>query len=390
MAAAPGALDGLRVLDLSRFIAGPHCAMVLGDLGADVLKIERLETGEESRSFTPAIDGQSMYFMAVNRNKRSLTLDLKDASDLERLKALVVHADVLVENFRPGTLERLGLGWDVLSALNPRLVLARISGYPIESDLADRPVFDVVAQAATGLMHLTGMPDGRPVPAGVYVIDYGASLYAVSGILAALYARANGSPGQQVNVSLYETGASYLLTGVMEASTGAVIDRNGGRDRYVAPGTTFQTSDGAWIYVIAGSDEHFPRLAQAIGRPDALTDRRFASAQARRDHVDEVEALVAEWVGARKLEEVERTLVEHDVLNARVATPLDFLERARAGEVGRVLDLETGGGSSLPVQASPITLSGTPTTLQHHPPALGDMNDRIDEVLARWDRGQVA
>lgn len=387
MATVPGALDGLRVLDLSRFIAGPHCAMILGDLGADVLKIERPGSGEESRYFTPQMDGQSMYFMAVNRNKRSLTLDLKDSADIERLKSLVVHADVLVENFRPGTLERLGLGWDVLSALNSQLVLARISGYPSDSAYADRPVFDVVAQAATGLMHLTGMPEGRPVPAGVYVIDYGASLYAASGILAALYARSNGHPGQQVLVSLYDTGASYLLTGVMEASLGHVIGRNGGRDRYVAPGTTFRTSDDAWIYIIAGSDEHFPRLAQAIGRPEALTDPRFSSGQARLDHIDEVEALIAEWVGVHTLEEVQRTMVEHDVLNARVATPLDYLERARTGEVGTVLNLDTGGGTSLPVPASPITLSGTPTTLRHHPPPLGDMNDRIEEVLAQWSRG---
>jgi len=389
MEAVPGALDGLRVLDLSRFIAGPHCAMILGDLGADVLKIERPGTGEESRSFTPQQDGQSMYFMAVNRNKRSLTLDLKSPADLDRLKALVAHADVLVENFRPGTLERLGLGWDVLSTINPQLVLARISGYPIGSALESRPVFDVVAQAATGLMHMTGMPDGRPVPAGVYVIDYGASLYAVSGILAALYARANGQPGQQVSVSLYETGASYLLTGVMEASTGHVTNRNGGRDRYVAPGSTFMTSDGAWIYVIAGSDEHFPRLANAIGRPDALADPRFSSGQARLDHVDEVEALIAEWVGARTLEEVERTLVEFDVLNARVATPLDFLDRARSGEVGMVLDLDTGGGSSLPVQASPIAMSLTPTGLHRHPPLLGDTDTGVDEILERWSRSSA-
>ncbi|TIP52102.1 MAG: CoA transferase, partial [Mesorhizobium sp.] len=197
-----GPLDGLKVLDLSRFIAGPYCAMVLGDLGADVAKIERLQGGDDVRALSPKINGESVYFFVFNRNKRSLTLDFRDPESQGLLRRLIAQADVLVENFRPGTMEKMGLGWDEVRKINPRIVMARISGFGQTGARAGEPCFDAIAQALSGLMSLTGEADGPPTIAGTFVVDYATALYSAIGILAAIQERHRTNLGKLVDVSL--------------------------------------------------------------------------------------------------------------------------------------------------------------------------------------------
>ena len=213
---AMGALDGVRVVDLSRFIAGPYCAMLLGDMGADVIKVEPPGRGENSRGFGPFVEGESLYTMVFNRNKRSLTLDLRTEQGKDVLRGLLQKADVLIENFVPGTLEKMGLDWDTLKALNPRLVVTRISGFGQDGPLARKPCFDVIAQTMSGLMDITGEADGRPTMAGTYVVDYSTGLYATIGTLGALQARSRTGAGQVVDVALLDSAMSMLMTAIPE------------------------------------------------------------------------------------------------------------------------------------------------------------------------------
>lgn len=271
-------LDGLRVLDLSRFIAGPYCAMMLGDMGAEVVKIEPPGDGEYARRALPAVEGQSLYTFIVNRNKKSLAIDLRHPEGLATLKALIAKADVLVENFRPGTMEQMGLGWEAVHALNPRLVMARISGFGQDGPLAQKQCFDGVAQAMSGLMDMTGQPDGPPTMIGSFMCDYTTGMYAALGILAALNARHATGVGQLVDVSLLESALSMLMTAIPQHKLfGQTMTRVGSRDRYVAPSNTFQAGDGRYVLMVGGDDNMFPRVLRAMKRPALIEDPRFAT-----------------------------------------------------------------------------------------------------------------
>src|SRR5215475_5640395 len=206
--AAAGALEGIRVVDLSRFIAGPYCAMLLGDMGADVVKVEPPERGETSRTFGPFVEGESLYSMVFNRNKRSLTLDLRSERGKEILRDMLRTADVLIENYVPGTLEKMGFAWETLQTLNPRLIVTRISGFGQSGPLSRKPCFDVIAQTMSGIMEITGEPGGRPTMAGTYVVDYSTALYATIGTLGALQARNRTGNGQLIDVALLDSAMS--------------------------------------------------------------------------------------------------------------------------------------------------------------------------------------
>jgi crotonobetainyl-CoA:carnitine CoA-transferase CaiB-like acyl-CoA transferase len=289
LAGGAGALAGLKVLDLSRFIAGPHCAMILGDLGASVVKVERVQGGDEVRALQPQVGGDSLYFQVFNRNKRSLTLNFRDPGAQDLLRRLIDQADVLIENFRPGTMEKMGLGWPEVHALNPRLVMARISGFGQQGPRSGEPCFDAIAQASSGLMSLTGSPKGPPMVAGTFLVDYSTALYATIGVLSALQHRNASGEGQLVDLSLLGSGISLLLTAIPEqAALGRTMSRVGNRDRYSAPAQTFKTRDGRWVYLLAGNDAHFPRLCKIMQRADLLADQRFATIPARMANVDAI------------------------------------------------------------------------------------------------------
>ncbi|MDN4589399.1 CoA transferase [Xenophilus aerolatus] len=374
-------LDGLRVLDLSRFIAGPYCAMMLGDMGAEVVKIEPPGEGEYARRALPAVEGQSLYTFIVNRNKKSLAIDLRHPEGLATLKALIAEADVLVENFRPGTMEQMGLGWDAVHALNPRLVMARISGFGQDGPLAQKQCFDGVAQAMSGLMDMTGQPDGPPTMIGSFMCDYTTGMYAALGILAALNARHSTGVGQLVDVSLLESALSMLMTAIPQQKLfGQTMTRVGSRDRYVAPSNTFQAGDGRYVLIVGGDDNMFPRVLRAMKRPALIEDPRFATMASRLEHRDAVEGIVADWMLAHGADQIVAWLEAEGVPCAKIARVDEVVDNPQLAHRGAIRDVPFGN-STVPMQGVTIHLSDTPLTIRRPLPRVGEHNA---EVLAAW------
>ncbi|RYF73884.1 MAG: CoA transferase [Comamonadaceae bacterium] len=374
-------LEGLRVLDLSRFIAGPYCAMMLGDMGAEVVKIEPPGAGEYARRAQPSVDGQSLYTFIVNRNKKSLAIDLRNEGGLAVLRELISHADVLVENFRPGTMEQMGLGWDAVHALNPRLVMARISGFGQDGPLADKQCFDGVAQAMSGLMDLTGFPDGPPTMIGSFMCDYTTGMYAALGILAALHARQSSGQGQMVDVSLLESAASMLMTAIPQQMLfGTTMTRVGSRDRFVAPSNTFATGDGRHVLIVGGDDNMFPRVTRAMKRPELTQDPRFATMASRLEHRDAVEGIVADWMMANDADTIVARMEAEGVPCAKIARIDEVVDNPQLHHRGGITEVPFAG-TKVPMQGVTIHLSDTPLTIRRPLPQVGEHNA---EILGEW------
>ncbi len=378
----PGPLAGIRVLDLSRFIAGPYCAMLLGDMGADVVKVEPPERGENSRGFAPFVGGESLYTMVFNRNKRSLALDLRSDAGKDTLRALLEQVDVLVENYVPGTLEKMGFGWDVLHAINPRLILTRISGFGQTGPLATRPCFDVIAQSMSGLMDITGDPAGKPTMAGTYVVDYSTGLYAVIGTLGALQTRTRTGKGQMVDVALLDSAMSMLMTAIPEQLLlGRTMTRHGNRDRYTAPANTFPTRDGAWVHFAAVGEPMFRALAEAMGAPELCQDPRFRDNATRLEHADALEALVGAWTSRLDADELVGILQRIGLPCARVARISDLVADEQIAARGGIVTMQHPKAGSVPMQGFAVRFTESPMRLRHPPPLLGQ---HTEEVLAEW------
>ncbi len=382
-------LAGLRVLDLSRFIAGPYCAMMLGDMGAEVVKIEPPGEGEYARRALPAVDGQSLYTFIVNRNKKSLALDLRHPEGLATLRALIAEADVLVENFRPGTMEKMGLGWDAVHALNPRLVMARISGFGQDGPLANKQCFDGVAQAMSGLMDMTGQPEGPPTMIGSFICDYTTGMYAALGILAALNARHATGRGQLVDVSLLESALSMLMTAIpQQLLFGTTMTRVGSRDRFVAPSNTFATGDGRHVLLVGGDDNMFPRVLRAMERPGLIDDPRFATMASRLAHREAVEGLVAEWMAGLAADEVVRRLEAQGVPCAKIARLDEVVHNPQLAHRDAIVRMPFGG-TEVPMQGVTIHLSDTPLSVRSALPQVGAHNDEVLHQWLGWTAAQV-
>jgi len=371
--ATAGALDGLKVLDFSRVLAGPFATMMLGDLGAEVIKVERPDGGDETRSWGPPFDerGQATYFLSVNRNKRSVVLDLKDEADLERARELAGAADVLVENFRPGLMAGLGLAYEDLESGNPGLVYCSITGFgPGEG--ARLPGYDLLVQALGGLMSVTGEPDRDPQKVGVALVDILTGLFATSGILAALRHRDRSGQGQKVEVSLLASLLGALVNQASAYTAGGVVPhRMGNAHPSISPYELYDARDGQLVIAV-GNDRQFRALCEAIGRPELAVDARFATNPDR----------VANRVQLRN--ELDRALCEQpadhwsEVLTAaRVpAGPVNDVGAAfrLADELGLdpVVEIGDGNGAPTPLTRNPITLSRTPASYRSAPPALGE------------------
>ncbi|CAN0263289.1 unnamed protein product, partial [Phaeothamnion confervicola] len=378
--AAP--LDGVRVLDVSRFIAGPYCAMLLGDMGADVIKVEPPGRGENSRAFGPFVEGESLYTMVFNRNKRSLTLDLRSEAGKEVFRDLLRKADVLVENFVAGTLEKMGFDWDTLRGLNPRLIVTRISGFGQTGPLSRKPCFDVIAQTMSGLMDITGEADGRPTMAGTYVVDYSTGMYATIGTLGALQARSRSGTGQIVDVAMLDSAMSMLMTAIPEQMLlGRTMTRRGNRDRYAAPANTFPTSDGAWVHLAPAGDAMFRALAGVMGRAEIADDTRFRNNDARMTNVEALEAIITTWTANLTAAQLLEALATIGVPCAKVARIPDLLENPQLAHRGQILDLPHAKAGTVPMQGFSIRFGDTPMRLNHAPPTLGQ---HTDEVLDQW------
>jgi crotonobetainyl-CoA:carnitine CoA-transferase CaiB-like acyl-CoA transferase len=385
-------LSGIRVVDLTRILAGPYATMILGDMGADVIKIENPDGGDDSRGWgppwVPEAGGASAYFTAVNRNKRSVAIDLKSAAGREVLWRLVDRADVLVSNFRPGVMERLGFSWEAVHARAPRLVYAIVNGYGATGPGAEKPSFDVIVQGESGVMDVTGWPDGPPTRVGISLGDETAGLLAVQGILAALFARERTGEGQRVEVALHD-GLLSLLTYHAQNwwAGGPEPARLGNAHPSIVPYQTFRAAD-AWINVGVGNERQWRSLCGLIGRPEWIDDPRYATNAARlgrRDElVPELEAVFAGRTAAEWLD----ALGAAGIPSGRIRPVPEALASPEARHRGMVVELDAGGGAPLRLLGVPVKLSATPGRIRRRPPALGE---HTAEVLAEigYDSGTI-
>ncbi|ADU51857.1 L-carnitine dehydratase/bile acid-inducible protein F [Thermaerobacter marianensis DSM 12885] len=382
MAKPQGPLHGIRVLDLSRVLSGPYCTMMLADFGADVIKIERPETGDDTRAWGPPfVNGEAAYFLSVNRNKRSVVVDLKAPEGRDLIRRMARQCDVVVENFRPGTAAKLGIGPDDLLRENPRLVYASISGFGQDGPYRDKPGYDAIAQAMGGIMHVTGEPDRPPVRAGVAIADIGAGMWAAFGILAALWERERSGRGQVVDVSLLEGQIAWLtyVAGNYFA-TGQVPRRYGSAHPNLVPYQAFETADGHLI-VAVGNDSLWRRFCEAAERPDLAADPRYATNAGRVEHrnqlLPELEALMRSRTTAEWLERLDRAGVPAGPI-------LSIADLARDPHVQHrqmIVSLEHPRAGVIRVTGIPVKLSATPGAIYAPPPLLGQHTDEVLEEL---------
>lgn len=365
-----GPLDGVRVLDLSRVVAGPFGSMLLADLGAEVIKIEQPVVGDDLRRWGPpfAPNGDSTYFYSVNRNKLGATIDLRTEAGRSVVRTLAGRSDVLIENFRVGMLDRLGLGYDALSEINPLLVFCSVSGFGQTGPLASRPGYDVLVQAMSGLMSVTGEPEGRPMRVGVAIVDLCTGLYAAVGILAALQARAVTGVGQRVDLSLLESAVSMLpnlTAGYLIA--GEVPSRLGTGHPNVTPYGVFPTSDSHIVLAI-GNDAQWARFCAAVERrADAVYDKNTQ----RMEHREKLEELVASWCRDYSLEELSDRLAKHDVPHGPVNSVPQILADPQLQALGLVGEYPLRAAQTGRMVGVPLHFSSDRRTTHLPPPTLG-------------------
>jgi crotonobetainyl-CoA:carnitine CoA-transferase CaiB-like acyl-CoA transferase len=371
-APASAPLSGVRVLDFSRVLAGPYCTMVLADLGADVIKVERPGSGDETRGWGPPfVGGEAGYFLAVNRGKRSLALDLAHPGASAVIEALIAGADVVIENFRPGVAQRLGLGYEDLARRRDGLVYCSITGFGSGREPAGRPGYDFVVQAESGLMSITGEPDGAPAKVGVAVVDVLTGLHAASGILAALHARAISGEGRRIEVSLLDSALAGLINVAQGALiTGAEAARYGNAHPSIVPYEPFPAADG-WIAVAAANDALWQALCRALEREDLAADGRLTLNRGRVAHRDELIASLRETFAQHPVEHWLSRLDAHGVPAGKIRGVHEALEAAAGAGRPATVTVEHPSAGPLPVVGSPIRMDpGGPSTPQP-PPLLG-------------------
>ena len=366
----PGALDGIRVADFSRVLAGPLATMILGDLGADVIKIERPGTGDDTRAWGPpwSTDGESSYYLGANRNKRSVALDLKDADDIAFARAIALRADVVIENFRPGVMARIGLDHDSLAAERPSLITCRIAGIG-RGDIAG---YDFLAQAMGGLMSITGEADGEPHKIGVALVDVMTGLHTAIGVLAALRHRDRTGEGQLIEVDLLSTTLFALANQASNWLTaGVVAERMGNRHPSIAPYETVRAADGPFVIAV-GNDDQFRTLCDVLGEPALASDERFVTNAARVTNRDPmVEALEGALAVADAATWIER-------LHAK-GIPCGMVNQVdQAFALAREVGLDpVASFPDVDTVANPLSFSRTPATYRMPPPHLGEHDDEI-------------
>lgn len=370
---ASGPLDGVRVLELGTLIAGPYCGQLLSDFGAEVIKVEDPTAGDPMRSWGHLVDGVSLHWSVIGRGKRSITCNLRTPDGQELVRQLVAASDVLLENFRPGTLEKWGLGPDELLAINPRLIVTRVSGFGQDGPYARRAGFGSVGEAMGGLRYMSGEPDRQPSRVGISIGDSLAGTFAALGTAFALFARERTGVGQVVDSAIYEAVlaltesllADWDIAGVRRERTGAVLPG-------VAPSNVYLTESGDSVLIAANRDTIFVRLAHVLGQPELATDERFATHAARGENAAELDAIIGAWTSHQPTEPLLEALHDNGIPAGLIYTAQDMLTdphfKAREAIV-RIMDERVG---EIPMQNVAPRLSGTPGRVRSGPPELGE------------------
>ncbi|QEA13789.1 CaiB/BaiF CoA transferase family protein [Comamonas flocculans] len=383
-------LAGLRVIEMGQLIAGPFCGKTLGDFGAEVIKVEATGSGDPLRGWRLLKEGTSVWWQVQSRNKRSVALDLRQAEGQEIARKLLAEADVLIENFRPGTLEAWGMAPETLQAANPRLVILRISGYGQSGPYRDLPGFGLIGEAMGGLRHLTAEPGRVPVRVGVSIGDTLAALHGVIGILMALYHRkAHGGAGQVIDVALYEAVFNCMESLIPEYDAFGVVRQPGGSALPgIAPSNAYPCSDG-WVLVAGNGDSIFKRLMAAIGRQDLADAPDLASNPGRVARVAEIDGAIADWTRTRSVDAVVQAMGEARVPAGKVYTARDIAEDPHYRAREMLLQQATRDGYSLQVPGVVPKLSATPGRVRSSAPHLGEDTDRVLAELGITP-GQIA
>jgi crotonobetainyl-CoA:carnitine CoA-transferase CaiB-like acyl-CoA transferase len=374
----PLALDGIRVIDLSRVIAGPWCGALLADLGADVIKVEDTGAGDESRTWPPHRDGESAAYLLFNRNKRSMTLDLKAPDGVDVIKALVRTADVLIENFRTGTMESFGLGYDVLAEINPRLIYCSVSAFGRTGPRKDSPGYEALMQAFSGIMSITGEPDGQPVRSAVSFLDLTTGILCTLGVSAAVIQREKTGLGQRVDGSLLETAVSllayhaegYLLAGTVPRPLGSGHPS-------LSPYRNFRCGDGQWVFIAAANDRFWQKLARAVGLAELATDPRFARNLERVKHRAELEAILEKTIAGYEREPLLELLEAADVPATPVNTVAQVMSDAQTLERGIVQRAQHPRLGDIPVIGTPLRFSRMAPGVRSAAPQRGEHTESI-------------
>jgi succinyl-CoA---D-citramalate CoA-transferase len=384
-------LEGVRVVEMGSLLAGPFCGQLLADFGAEVIKVEPPGKGDPMRVWgRHQKDGRTLWWPIIARNKKSVTLNLREEEGQDLARRLVAEADVLVENFRPGTLERWGLGYEDLSESNPGLVMVRVSGFGQTGPYRDQAGFGAVGEAMGGIRHVTGFPDRPPPRTGISLGDSLAATFGALGALTALYHReAHEGRGQVVDVGIYEavlalmesTIPEYALTGHVRGRTGTVLP-------FVAPSNIYPTEDEDYVLIAGNADTVFGRLAKAVGHPEWAEDERFATHHARGENMEELDAMISAWTRERSVEEVIEVLAEAGVPTGKVFTAEDMLEDPHYAARENVVTVEDPEIGAFPMQNVVPRLSETPGEVRWSGPALGQHNDEVYGGLLKLDEDE--
>ena len=366
------ALEGLRVLDLTRVLVGPYTTMILADLGAEVIKLEMPGTGDDARAFPPHINGESAYFMSLNRNKRSMTLNLKSTQGKALFLEMVKNVDIVVENFRPGTMERLGLGYDVLSAINPSLIYAAASGFGQTGPYSQRPAYDAIVQAMGGIMSITGQAGGRPTRVGSSIGDIIAGLFTTIGILAAVTHRQKTGEGQMVDVSMLDSQVAILENAIARyTAAGEVPKPIGNRHPAITPFEPFETEDGQ-LMIAAGNDVLWAKLCKSINCEELINDPRFVTNSLRTENHRLLKPLIAESFRKKKTETWRAILDKAGVPNGPINSIDQVIVDPQVISREMIVEVEHPKAGKTLLPGVPIKMSATPGSIREPAPLLGE------------------
>lgn len=384
-ALAAGPLDGVRVLDLSRVLAGPYGTMILGDLGADVIKVEQPGKGDDTRAWGPPWAGtESAYYLSVNRNKRGITLNLKHPEAQEIIRQLAAESDIVVENYKLGTLERMGIGYEQLREVNPRLIWATISGYGLDGPFADKAGYDFAVQGESGIMAITGEPDGEPMKVGVAIVDVTTGMFAVISILAALRARDITGAGQRIDASLMMSAVAWLANvGQSHLVSGLPAPRVGNAHANIVPYEAFRARD-QYMTITVGNDKQFQSLCAIVGRPELGTDPRYATNPQRVAHREELLTILKDIFLTRDADDWLAECYAAGIPSGRINTVEQVFEHPQVLARRMLVEVPHPTADVLKMAGIPYELSETPGTIRLAPPLLGQHTDEIlSERLGR-------
>jgi crotonobetainyl-CoA:carnitine CoA-transferase CaiB-like acyl-CoA transferase len=385
-----GLLSGVRVLDLSRVLAGPYCSMMLGDLGADIIKVERPGIGDETRHWGPpfAAPGESAYFLCVNRNKRSITLDLKQPTGIRIVKELAGKCDVVLENFTPGTMDSLGIGYETLRAINPRIIYCSITGFGPDGPFSNRAGYDLAVSAFGGLMGITGEPDGPPVKVGVAITDVATGLSAQGAICAALYAREKTGRGQRIDLSLLETQVSALVNIASSyLISGEIPRRWGTAHETIVPYQGFETKD-KYVIVAVGNDQLWSRFCRVIGRPELAEDPRFKTNPLRVRNRKECIGLLAPVLKTRTRDEWVTLLNNESIPCAPINTMDEVFQNPQVLHRNMLVEVDHPKAGKIKLVGIPVKYSASKATIRLPPPVLGEHTREILSEILGYDDQQ--